>query len=127
MMSDNAYPVRVFYDGKCGLCRREIAYYKRIAPHNVFAFMDITQDAALFNSLGFTIEQGLKALHVQTPDATIHIGVDAFIEIWKRLKGWRYLGWMASVSGIRQSLSFVYHRFAAWRFKRLGYDHCDFR
>ena len=26
---------KVFYDGKCGLCSKEINYYKRIAPKNL--------------------------------------------------------------------------------------------
>jgi predicted DCC family thiol-disulfide oxidoreductase YuxK len=28
--------ITVFYDGKCGLCRREIEYYKRIALEGIF-------------------------------------------------------------------------------------------
>lgn len=126
-MIDNSRPVRVFYDGKCGLCRREINYYKRIAPPGVFAFIDITQDSKLFSSLGYSVLSGLKALHVQTPDERMHIGIHAFIEIWKQLRGWRYLGWFVSIPGIKQLAGFLYKHFAAWRFKRLGYDHCDFQ
>ena len=28
--------ITVFYDGKCGLCRREIAHYMRIAPAGIY-------------------------------------------------------------------------------------------
>ena len=27
---------KVFYDGKCGLCSKEINYYKKISPDNIF-------------------------------------------------------------------------------------------
>jgi predicted DCC family thiol-disulfide oxidoreductase YuxK len=38
--------ISVFYDGKCGMCRKEITHYKRIAPENVFNWIDITVDAS---------------------------------------------------------------------------------
>ena len=33
--------IKVFYDGKCGLCSKEINYYKKIAPKNTFEWYDI--------------------------------------------------------------------------------------
>ena len=35
---------KVFYDGKCGLCSKEINYYKRIAPKNIFEWHDIASN-----------------------------------------------------------------------------------
>ena len=35
---------KVFYDGKCGLCNKEINYYKRIAPKNIFEWYDIASN-----------------------------------------------------------------------------------
>ena len=32
---------KVFYDGKCGLCSKEINYYKKISPNNIFEWHDI--------------------------------------------------------------------------------------
>ena len=28
--------IQVFYDGKCGLCAKEIEYYKGIVPQGIF-------------------------------------------------------------------------------------------
>ena len=36
--------IKVFYDGKCGLCSKEINYYKRIAPKNTFEWYDIAKN-----------------------------------------------------------------------------------
>jgi len=33
--------IEVFFDGKCGHCSKEIAYYQNIAPSGIFAWMDI--------------------------------------------------------------------------------------
>jgi DNA-binding transcriptional LysR family regulator len=33
--------IKVFYDGKCGLCSKEINYYIRIAPINTFDWYDV--------------------------------------------------------------------------------------
>ena len=38
--------IEVFFDGKCGLCSKEIAYYQSIAPSDIFAWMDIATDAS---------------------------------------------------------------------------------
>ncbi|MFT7460831.1 MAG: hypothetical protein ACI909_003521, partial [Planctomycetota bacterium] len=37
--------IRVFYDGKCGLCSKEINHYRRIARNGVFNWPDITESA----------------------------------------------------------------------------------
>ena len=37
--------ITVFYDGQCGLCRREIDYYRRIAPSGLFDWVDIAGNA----------------------------------------------------------------------------------
>ena len=33
--------VKVFYDGMCSLCSREIAYYKRLTPTKKFEWIDV--------------------------------------------------------------------------------------
>ncbi|MDG1286309.1 MAG: DCC1-like thiol-disulfide oxidoreductase family protein [Rickettsiales bacterium] len=43
----------VYYDGKCGLCNKEIRYYQRIAPVGVFLWVDVTQKADDFVAKGY--------------------------------------------------------------------------
>lgn len=117
--------ITVFYDGACGLCAKEINHYKKIAPQDVFEWIDITRDMTLFESLGYTKEQGLLALHALDSLGKIHIGVDAFILIWSQLKHWRLLGTFTTLPGIYHIAQFLYHHFARWRFKKLGYRTCQ--
>lgn len=114
--------ITVFYDGKCGNCLKEIAYYKRISPPDTFIWYDIATDPEPLKGEKFTQSEALMLLHAKDSEGKIHVGVDAFILIWKQLSYWRLLGGVASIPLIRQFLDFVYNRFARWRFRRL--DHC---
>lgn len=114
--------IKVFYDGKCGLCRREIEHYKRIAPIGVFDWVDITVDASSLERLGIAYCDGLKRLHTQDAQGKLHIGVNAFILIWRQIPRWRVLASIVSSSFIRPAAEIAYKAFAAWRFNRLA--HC---
>ncbi len=117
--------ITVFYDGKCGLCRREIAHYMHIAPKGVFEWMDITVTPEPFTTLGYSVPAGLKALHVRDDAGGMHVGVDAFIAIWLQLPRWRMLAALVRLPIIRPLAKGLYRMFAEWRFKKLGYGACD--
>jgi len=115
--------IRVFYDGKCGLCRREIEHYKRIAPVGVFDWVDITVDASSLEKLSIAYADGLKLLHAQDAQGKLHVGVDAFILIWRQIPRWRVLASIVGAGFIRPVANIAYRAFAAWRFNRLS--HCQ--
>ncbi len=115
--------ISVFYDGKCGLCRREIEYYKRIAPKGVFQWQDVTVDSSTLQKLGITYADSLRLLHAQDASGKLHVGVDAFILIWQHLPRWKILATIVSFPVIRPAAEIAYKAFAAWRFKRLS--HCQ--
>ena len=114
---------RVFYDGKCGLCRGEIEHYKRIAPVGVFDWVDIMVDASSLEKLGIAYSDGLKLLHAQDAKGKLHVGVDAFIPIWRQIPRWRLLTSIVDTGFIRPVANIAYRTFAAWRFNRLA--HCQ--
>jgi len=115
--------ITVFYDGKCGLCSKEINHYRQIAPDDIFIWQDITQSSESLEAAGISYEQGLKLLHAKDIEGNFHIGVDAFILIWKQLKRWRLLASLVSLPVIRQLTDMAYRLFAHWCFKRL--KHCQ--
>ena len=117
--------ITVFYDGKCGLCRREIEHYKRIAPHGIFEWVDITVAPEAFIALGYEVADGLKELHVRDGSGVVHSGVDGFIVIWQQLARWRVLAVFVGLPIIRPVAQRLYGAFAAWRFKKLGYGTCE--
>lgn len=113
----------VLYDGLCGLCSKEIRYYQRIAPEGVFDWRDVARYPAAAADLGVSRVDALRELHARDAEGRDHVGVDAFILIWRQMKGWRRLAWVTALPGIRQVARFVYRKGAAWRFRRL--DHCQ--
>ena len=115
--------ITVFYDGKCGLCSREIAYYRRIAPDGRFNWRDAARDPSALNDIGVTQADALMHLHAQDAQGRLRIGVDAFIAIWRELPWWRRLAPIVAAPLIRPAAGWIYRRFAAWRFARLS--HCQ--
>jgi len=117
--------ITVFYDGKCGLCRREIEHYMRIAPAGIFEWVDITLAPEAFIALGFAVADGLKALHVRDGMGAMHVGVDGFATLWQQLAHWRVLAVLVRLPIIYPIARVLYKAFALWRFKKLGYASCD--
>ena len=115
--------ITVFYDGKCGLCSKEINHYRKIAPNGVFYWQDITECTDDLKKEGISLSEGLKLLHVKDEEGLMHVGVDAFILIWKQLKRWRILAIFVELPLIRQITNVLYYYFASLRFKRL--KHCQ--
>ena len=115
--------ITIFYDGKCGLCSREINYYKKIAKADKFNWLDIATDPTPLNQLELSQADGLRRLHGLDATGRLHIGVDAFLLIWRELPYWRWLGMVVRLPGIRQVAQLIYNRFADFRFSRLA--HCQ--
>lgn len=116
--------IKVFYDGKCGLCSKEIRHYQAVAPEGVFEWQDITAlPQSQLENEGLDLAQSLKHLHAKDSQGNIHIGVDAFLLIWQSLARWRWLARLIALPGLYTLTGFAYRGFAKWRFQRLG--HCQ--
>lgn len=113
--------ITVYYDGKCGMCAKEIRYYKKIAPNNIFDWQDITVSTQSLKQSGVSLTEGLKYLHVKNTEGKLLIGVDAFICIWQQLPYWRYLAYLVKLPMIKQIATVIYKAFAHWRFKKITY------
>ena len=114
--------IKVFYDGKCNLCSKEINYYNRIAPSGIFDWQDVNLMNDEFVNTGIKISDALKILHVIDVNDELHLGIDAFIVIWNNLTYWKILARVLSIPIIRKVANIAYKVFANWRFNRL--NHC---
>ncbi len=115
--------IKVFYDGKCALCSKEINHYRKIAPSGIFDWQDITESADEIKKEGISLAEGLKQLHAQDEEGMIQVGVDAFILIWKQLKLWRVLADFVGLPIIKPMANILYRYFAKRRFQQL--KHCQ--
>lgn len=109
--------IDVFFDGSCPLCTKEIAHYQKIASANDFNWVDISQPNALA-PYPFSFEETMRYLHCIDDDRKTQIGVKAFIVIWRKLPGWRWLAPIAQFPLVYYPLSVCYKIFADQRIKR---------
>ncbi len=116
--------ITVFYDGICSVCAGEISHYQRHAPMGAFLWCDIARDPAPLQPFHISQATALRRLHAVSQDGQLHIGVAAFILIWRQLGlKWRLLAMIVSLPGICLLLDCAYSRFADYRFARLS--HCQ--
>ena len=113
---------QVLYDGKCGLCNKEILFYQSIAPKGKFKWVDITDPKNLARYPSINLRDALMNLHL-VEGKKIKSGVDAFICIWSELRYFKLLGFFIRLPIIYQLASIFYRLFANYRFKNLS--HCQ--
>ena len=85
--------ITVFYDGMCGLCSKEIQYYRRLAPSGLFVWQDIARDSRPLLVHKVSQAEALRYLHALDHNGRMQVGVDAFIAIWRELPRWQLLGY----------------------------------
>jgi 3-demethoxyubiquinol 3-hydroxylase len=107
----------VLYDGSCPLCRREIVYLQSLARQALgsgLCFADVASEQA-DPAFGADRDKLLARFHVQQRDGTRLSGAAAFVAMWARLPGWRWLARLAQVPGMLFILEFAYGVFLSLR------------
>ena len=110
--------MKVYYDDKCSLCKREINYYKKKGFKNI-KWLGIHKNEKILDFRKITKEDYLKRMHVIDDDNQIKVGVDAFIAIWKKDSRFNYLAKIVGFLPIKIFASLIYTIFAYIRYKNL--------
>jgi len=113
--------IKIFYDGKCGLCSKEINYYMKIAPKNTFLWYDITQNQEILKEEQIELKAALKILHVKDKKGNLKLGIDGFIVIWSALPKWHILSKIIALPIIKQGAKISYFVFAKYRYNETTY------
>lgn len=100
----------VYFDGSCPLCQAEIGYYRRQDQSGAICFIDVSETGAVTPE-GVTRQRAMERFHVRAGDGRILSGAAAFVEIWKRLPGWRWAARVASLPGVLAVLELGYRMF----------------
>lgn len=103
--------IRVFYDGSCPLCRREISFLSRQDGSEVFAFDDISTRSSGRVTEGLSCETAMQRMHVQKPDGQIVSGARAFLVMWGALPRYRWVARALSVPPMPTILEGLYRAF----------------
>ena len=115
--------ITVFYDDRCRLCTREIAFYQKLSSPEVLVWAGISSSAKKLAFYQIATVDALMLLHAIDSKGRIHKGVDAFILLWRHLPWFKWLSRVASIPGIYHALGMSYKVFAHYRFARLS--HCQ--
>lgn len=102
----------VLYDGACPLCRREIEHVQGLAaqrPDSALCFVDVS--AAHSPVPPQERARLLARFHVQRADGSRLDGAAAFVAMWARLPGWRWLARVARLPGALPVLELAYRGF----------------
>ena len=85
----------ILFNEKCAICNFEIKHYKKRSDLN---FVNCSE-------MG---DKYLKKLHVRFQDGKELSGVDAFIYVWERTKGYAWLAKLISLPVVKQLSKIAY-------------------
>ncbi len=100
--------VKVWFDGACPLCVREIAVMKRLDRRGEIEFVDVSAGADASCPID---QRDLLARFHAEEDGTILSGAAAFAAMWRQIPGLRPLGQIARNRGVLRVLEWLYLRF----------------
>jgi predicted DCC family thiol-disulfide oxidoreductase YuxK len=104
--------VKVWYDGACPLCLREIALMRRLDRRGSITFIDVAAGAD--PSCPVDQAQVLTRFHAEE-DGVIHDGAAAFAAMWRAIPLLRPLGLAARSPAVLRVLEAAYLRFLKLR------------
>ena len=110
---------KIFYDGNCPICKREINLYKKLSICESTNWFNVHSNQVALDKLKKSKEDCLKLLHVLDDNNKLFIGVDAFIIIWKKTKYFKYLAFLLDYKLIKGPLNLIYKFYAKKRYKKL--------
>jgi predicted DCC family thiol-disulfide oxidoreductase YuxK len=106
----------VWYNTKCPVCDRGIAWQNRrlveAARSGAIEFRDINLEPDVLERFGAGIEEVRRRLHGVDADDRLYVGADCAIEIWRRTPGDVWLGRLLGLPVLRQIARVGYDRFA---------------
>ncbi len=106
--------LQVLYDGRCPLCRREIAYYRRLPALESIEWLDVSLEQQRLPA-GITRCDALQRFHIVSSQGEVWHGARAFLRLWRALPGWRYLGYSFALPPLPSLLELAYRGFLILR------------
>lgn len=82
-MNKPHFPIRVFYDGSCSVCAREIEHYLRQDHGGRLVAVDISSPEFNPEPLGISLAAFMHEMHVIDRSGSVYRGVEAFRAIWQ--------------------------------------------
>lgn len=109
---------KVFYDGQCPLCRREIHHYQQMKSISGIEWINISGNNAVNEEYGLSREKAMARFHVLDAQGCWHVGAYGFVEMWSQLSAMRWLAFALKKLRLLPFADWLYSWFARWRLKK---------
>ena len=109
-MSNNVAK-KVYYDGSCPLCKREIGFYHKQKGSEKVSWIDLSLSQNIEVEPGLTKSSALKRFHVKLENGSIVSGASAFISLWLSLDRFTKFGKYLNRTWIIKLLDILYNWF----------------
>lgn len=110
------FDIEVFFDGDCPICRREIAFLRRLDRRHRIRFTDIVPLGPAGAVDDIPWDQLMAEIHGRLPDGSWIKGVEVFRRLYAAV-GLDRLVRMTRWAGIEQILDTAYATFASRRLR----------
>lgn len=100
----------VFYNGACSVCRKHVARFQKISAGHprLIAWADSYAAPWALRRWHVDPAEALLRLYAVTDDGRLLSGAAAFARLWRELPGYRALGIIVGLPGIRQIAEGLY-------------------
>lgn len=116
MDEEPKYPITIFYDGACGICRREMERYRAEDKNARLKFVNANHPSFDPKSEGLDPQKILDYIYAKDQNGKVVCGVDAFAWIWEAC-GYKFLPILVRLPLIKQLARAFYRLFARCRYK----------
>ena len=117
------WPLQVFYDGQCPLCKREVGHYRKRDRYGRIEWVDIAREGFEAGAYGLEAGRVQQVMHVRTAEGQVFTEVGAFVKIWEALPAGVMttpLRWLMKLPGMMWLAGFAYRAFARNRYRLTG-------
>ena len=106
--------MKVYYNSACPVCDAGIEYQRRKLGNSAaeVEWIDVHRCNEAAAEVDSDLEFVRERLHVVDEEGTLHVGSEAFAELWGRTRGQRALAKLVRVPGIRTLSRWLYNGFA---------------
>jgi predicted DCC family thiol-disulfide oxidoreductase YuxK len=102
--------ITVFFDNDCAVCKREVAFCKRLDKDQNIDWIDLRSQRQLAADLGIDFDAAMDLLHALDADGKLHIGLAGHRVMWAYLPGYRHLAALLDRHPRLASISDHYYR-----------------
>lgn len=97
MLQKPAFPLRIFFDGACSVCSREVEHYRRRDRDGRLVPIDISADDFDADLYGISFADFMYELHAIDGQGRVYRGVEAFWAIWQAFPTSTFFGLLGTL------------------------------